>query len=125
MSMMWTAIATTAVGTGASLYGANKQAKAVQAANDQNAKLQAEQNQSAWNAYLLSRGINPTGATTGQIPANAPAVNTKLPLWATVKVGPSGKIGRTFTMRGMGTPSFAPPASYAPAPGAPTSGMMP
>ncbi len=70
-------------GAAASVYGANKQKKSVDAANTANAGLQAEQNQSAWNAYLLSRGINPTGAVTGQIPQNAQAVNTRLPLWAT------------------------------------------
>ncbi len=71
------------LGAGVSLYGANKQKKAVDSANAANAALQEDQNQSAWNAYLLSRGINPTGAVTGQIPQNAQAVNTRLPLWAT------------------------------------------
>lgn len=70
-------------GVAASAYGASQQNKAVKGANAQNAALQDEQNQSAWNAYLLSRGINPTGAATGQIPQNAQAVNSRLPLWAT------------------------------------------
>lgn len=70
-------------GTAATLIGQNKQAKAVEAANNTNAQLQADQNASAWNAYLLSRGVNPAGATTGQLPANPRAVNAKLPLWAT------------------------------------------
>lgn len=84
MSMMWVGISTAVLGTGAQLYGANKQAKAVEAANKQNAELQAQQNQSAWNAYLMSRGVNPNGAATGSIPTNPQAINTKLPLWANV-----------------------------------------
>lgn len=73
------------LGTGISLYGANKQNKANAAAQAENARLQEEQNRSAWGAYLLARGVNPQGAATGQIPTNPQAINAKLPLWANVR----------------------------------------
>jgi hypothetical protein len=74
---------TAAVGAGVSMYGANKQAKANQAATATNARLQEEQNRSAWASYLMSRGVNPAGAQTGQLPSNPQAINSRLPLWAT------------------------------------------
>lgn len=73
-----------ALGAGATAYGANKQSKAQQAASASNAASQDKTNASAWASYLMSRGVNPNGATTGQIPTNPQAVNTRLPLWATV-----------------------------------------
>lgn len=69
-------------GVGASIYGANKQAKAVKEANTTNDARLARQDQSAWNAYLISRGVNPGGAATGMLPTNPEAVNFKLPLYA-------------------------------------------
>lgn len=93
MSMMWVGIGSLALGTGASLYGASRQAGAVRDANAQNAELQREQNQSAWNAYLLSRGINPGGAATGEIPSNPQPVNSRLPLWANVERSPQARQG--------------------------------
>ncbi len=90
MSMMWTAIGTAAVGAGVSLYGANKQG---QIAKDTNAANQANidrSNNQEWNNYLLQRGVN-TGGTApyGTIPTNAPAVNTRLPLWANINLPPA------------------------------------
>lgn len=86
MAEIWGAAIAGALGVGASLYGANKQAKDNQAAQSQNADLQAQQNNSAWQAYLMSRGINPMGATAGTIPTGAQAINSKLPLWATMTI---------------------------------------
>lgn len=74
---------------GASVYGANKQASATEAAQQANQASTASSNLSAWQNYLLSRGVNPSGVTaTGQMPASTNtstgAYNTKLPLWANV-----------------------------------------
>jgi len=88
MSMLWVGIGTAVVSAGTSLYGANKQSKDNKAAQAQNAALQGEQNQSAWASYLMSRGVNPAGAQTGQLPTNPQAINAKLPLWASVKRSP-------------------------------------
>lgn len=84
MAEIWGAIAVAAVGAGAAVYGANQQKKANQTAIDANNANADKTNQSAWNSYLLSRGVNPAGVATGQLPQNAQAVNTKLPLWASV-----------------------------------------
>ncbi len=67
---------------GASLYGANKASKDNKAAQAANAELQTQQNNSAWQSYLMSRGVNPQGAAAGVIPAGPP-INARLPLWAT------------------------------------------
>ena len=75
----------TAVGTGAALYGANKQSKDNKAAQNQNAAMQAEQNLSNWQNYILQRGLDPSGVSeVGQMPTNARAVNSRLPLYATL-----------------------------------------
>lgn len=75
----------------------------MQAANNENQALQAKQNQSAWAAYLMSRGVNPNGAETGTIPSNPQAINSKLPLWATWKIpatpGTAGNPGTTTPRR--------------------------
>jgi len=71
------------LGAGVSAYGANKQAKANAAAQADNKALQEEQNRSAWASYLMSRGVNPAGAQTGQLPSNPQPINARLPLWAT------------------------------------------
>ena len=87
MSMMWVGIGTAVVGAGASIYGANKQSQAIKDANNANATATDKQNNAAWVAWLMSRGIQPTGETTyGQIPTsgNYVATNTKLPVWATM-----------------------------------------
>lgn len=82
----WVAVAvggSALVGAGASMYGANKQSKANQAAQAENAELQREQNNSAWASYLMSRGVNPMGAQAGVLPSNPQPINARLPLWAT------------------------------------------
>jgi TctA family transporter len=87
---VWAAIAVGVIGAGVSLYGANKQSKDNKAAQDQNAALQAQQNQSQWANYLMQRGIMPTVGTNPGVmpgPGQSRIVNTKLPLWATVPQG--------------------------------------
>jgi hypothetical protein len=80
----WIAVGTTVAGLGASLYGANKQSKDQKASDASNRAAVQESDLNSWRGYLMQRGLNPSGVTTfGQIPANAPAVNTRLPLWAT------------------------------------------
>lgn len=122
----WVAIGVTVVGGAVSAYGANKQAKAVQSAANQNAASQDAQNQSAWASYLMSRGVNPSGAATGQIPSNPQAINTKLPLWATANfAAPGAKTTwrKKGSMPAANTLSISPPqiqqptqtASYLPA----------
>lgn len=76
-------LATGLLGLGTSLYGVNKQSKAVDEAAKLNDARQAEQNAAAWANYLMTRGLSPAGATTGQIPQGAAAINARLPLWAT------------------------------------------
>jgi hypothetical protein len=98
----WVAVAVGVVGAGASAYGANKQAKANKSAQNQNAQLQQDENNSAWQSYLMSRGLDPMGATAGTIPTGAPAINAKLPLWANVNVS-RGSDGSRIT--GMARPS--------------------
>lgn len=78
------------LGAGATVYGANKQASAQSDANAANAASVAGSDQSAWNSYLLSRGIQGNNAPTGTIPTDGAAVNTKLPLWANVTTTPAG-----------------------------------
>ncbi len=128
MSMMWVGIGSAVLGAGTSIIGANKQAKAVGAANDQNAALQEQQNQSAWNAYLLSRGINPGGAKTGELPTNPQAVNSKLPLWATANFKVPGA-QMTWRKKGstpaQGSLVIAPQAASAPSAAPSTSPFTP
>jgi hypothetical protein len=124
----WAAIAFGVVGAGVSAYGANKQNKAQKEANSQNQANQAAENASAWASYLLSRGVNPNGVATGQIPTNPVAVNARLPLWANAsfaqpnarktwrRVGsttPVGTLARSATASAAALP--APVASVAPA----------
>lgn len=85
MAEVWVTLAAAAAGAGVSLYGANKQSKDAKAAAAQNTDSMDKQNASAWASYLLSRGVNPNGAVTGQIPTNPQAVNSRLPLWANVQ----------------------------------------
>lgn len=88
------------LGAGATVYGAVTQQKASNAANAANQANVTQANNESWTNYLMSRGINPGGVVPyGTIPANAPAINTKLPLWATVSAptgigtGPAGSGG--------------------------------
>lgn len=84
------AVAGSAVlGAGVGLYGANRQSQDNARAQEQNAQLQREQNNAAWVNWLMTRGIQPTGKVeTGQVPqaGQYTAVNTRLPLWATINV---------------------------------------
>lgn len=91
-----------AAGTAASVYGANKQASAVSDANAANQATQAQQNQASWNNYLLTRGVYGNNAPTGTIPQGAQAVNTKLPLWATVARAPTGGVNLSAAGPGAG-----------------------
>lgn len=117
----WVAVAiggSAVLGAGVSMIGANKQAGAVKDAANQNAQLETEKNNSAWQAYLMSRGLNPMGATAGNIPTGAPAINAKLPLWANVNVATGPKVWRkagsiptpTGPGRILGLNTGAPPA---------------
>lgn len=100
-TLAWTAAGTAILGAGTALYGANRQSKDQAKANAEN-KLAVEQaDLRAWQNYLMQRGLNPQGVTQfGQIPTNAAAVNTRLPLWATVQqttpVGPPTTAKRKF-----------------------------
>jgi hypothetical protein len=80
-------------GAVATVYGANKQSQDNKAAQAQNAQLQTQQNNSAWTNYLMTRGMAPTSPiSAGVIPTEGQyrAVNTRLPLWATVSKGSYG-----------------------------------
>ena len=101
MSMAWIAIGTAVVGAGTSLYGANQQQKANKAAQDQNIAQQDKQNAAAWTNWLMTRGVAPTSpVTAGQMPSSYTAVNTRLPLWASINqpTGPSRwqKVGANY-----------------------------
>lgn len=92
MSMAWIAVGTAVVGTATNLYGANKQAKAIEASNASNQEEQDKQNNSAWASFLLGKGVAPTTpVTAGVMPSagNYTAVNTRLPLWASMNT-PTG-----------------------------------
>lgn len=87
MSMLWVGIGSAVLGAGASIYGANKQAGAIQDANQQNTALQQQQNNSAWVNWLMSRGVAPTSPVPAGVmpaPGGYTAVNTRLPIWATM-----------------------------------------
>lgn len=127
----WVAVAiggSAIVGAGVGLYGANKQSQAVADTNKQNAELQTQQNNSAWQAYLMSRGLNPQGAAAGVIPTNPQPINARLPLWANVNVTTGPKTwtrtpsrtpagaGRILGLNTGGTPAAAPMSYGAPAP---------
>ena len=104
MSMAWVAAGTAVLGAGASLYGANKQSKAISSANDANLKAQEDQNRAAWANYLMTRGINPAGAKAGTIPTNPQAINARLPLWANANFRTPGAIagqGATWRKKGQ------------------------
>src|SRR5262245_9376544 len=68
----------------------NATKKAQQAANSENARLADEKNAFDWNAFLLQKGLNAGGtARPGEIPDDAEAVNTFLPMWASVNGMPA------------------------------------
>jgi hypothetical protein len=92
----WGGIAAAVVGGGLSLYGANKQKQAQEDANKANQASIGQADVSAWQGYLASRGVNPSGVSQfGQIPTNIQAINTKLPLWANVKMNPAAVTARS------------------------------
>lgn len=93
-----------AAGIGASLYGANKQSKAQDAANAANTAAVKESDLNQWKSYLMQRGLNPAGVTQfGQVPTNAPAMNTKLPLWANMTfTTPRAPAGTSMVRRKTG-----------------------
>ena len=106
----WVAVAvggSAVLGAGASLYGANKQSKAISSANDANLRAQAEQNKNAWANYLMTRGLNPAGAQTGTIPTNPQAINARLPLWANASFARPGGATR-WVKRGTAGVASAP-----------------
>lgn len=107
----WAAIVVGVAGVGTSLYGANKQNKAQQAAVAQNNASQDKNNASAWASYLLSRGVNPNGVATGEIPINPTAVNSRLPLWANVQRTRGASPG--FRLSGAGGSARLAPSSPA------------
>jgi len=92
--MTWVAAAiggSALLGAGASIYGANKQAKAIASANAANQASEAEAARQNWVNYLMQRGVMPSSSTqTGEVPTNLQVVNTKLPIWATMRNGSGG-----------------------------------
>ncbi len=111
----WVAIGVGVAGVAVSAYGANKQSKDNKAAIASNATLQDEQNRSAWASYLMSRGVNPAGAQTGQIPANPQAINAKLPLWANASFASGPKVWRKKGSGGAPVGTLGPVTYYQPA----------
>lgn len=89
------------VGTGLSLYGANKQAKSQAATDATNRAAIQESDLNQWKAYLIQRGLNPQGVTQyGQVPQNAQPMNTKLPLWAQMSfTQPASPAGTSMVRR--------------------------
>ncbi len=120
MSVAWVAVGVSALGLAANVAGQNKQQSASDAATAQNATNVADtnaqnaanvkaQNDQAWTNYLLQRGLSTGGVVpAGTMPSSGQAVNTRLPLWATVNVpsrfaGPGGSaMGGVGTNRGGG-----------------------
>lgn len=88
MSMAWVAVGTAALGAGVSLYGSNKQSKDQAHTNDANQAAVEAADRNAWNNYLMQRGIYGANAPTGTIPGLQPgqAVNSRLPLWANLRI---------------------------------------
>lgn len=112
MSMIWVGIGTAVLGAGVNYMGQQQQKKSNAAAIASNEANQDKQNNSAWQSYLLSRGVNPAGATAGNIPGNAQAVNTKLPLWAVANFKtPGGSTG--WRKKGSAAGTLAPMPAYA------------
>lgn len=103
-------------GIAAGVFGANKQAGTIEDANKANIASQDKTNAAAWSAYLMTRGVNPNGAVTGQIPTNPQAINSRLPLWANANFA-TGRTGWRKKGAGGGTAntlSRSPAPVYAP-----------
>ena len=112
MSATTAALVGGGLGAAATIYGANKQASANQAAQQQNYQQFLDQQKNDWQRYLMQRGINPGADTqTGVIPTNGTPMNTKLPLWMTVNtpgvVGTAAPQRRRLVPIGTGTTPVA------------------
>jgi hypothetical protein len=83
------AIGAAVLGAGASVYGANKQSKAIKSANAANQQAVQNTNDANYRLWLESRGVGPSGQ----------AVNTKLPRWMGATVGTGGG-GRQIVRKG-------------------------
>lgn len=106
------AASTGAAGIGASLYGANAQAKAQSGADNANRAAAAEADRTAWQRYLLQRGLYAgPNVANGQIPAGAQSVNSRLPLWANAKFTTSAP---TWRRKAQAAPPAIPPAQIQP-----------
>ena len=109
--MSWVAIAiggSALLGAGASIYGANKQSQANSSANDANVAAQNKQNDSAWQNWLMSKGLaSNTPLTAGTMPTASQgyAVNTRLPLWATMPVQTTSRWTKGGTQNANAIPS--------------------
>jgi hypothetical protein len=104
-TMMWVGIGSAALGAGASIYGASQQRTANNRAQDTNARLQQQQNDQAWANWLMTRGVAPTSpVAAGVMPTagNYRAVNTRLPIWASVSPRTSAVQGAPFLIRKPG-----------------------
>lgn len=115
----WIATATigsAVIGAGASAYGARKQAKADAAAQEQNRQAVERQNRLEWAQYLMSRGINPGGdVAPGQLPTSGSPMNSRLPLWASVRRGGTGSPRLVVAMPGAASPAATTSTSGCPA----------
>lgn len=129
MGLIAAVIGSAVVGAGASVYGSSQNSKAIADAQKQNQASTAATNLSAWQNYLLTRGINPSQVTqTGEVPVSTSTgnLNTKLPLWANVgsnfgttkKFVKAGAAGSTPTGQMSISPNWwvAPPTTTAAAP---------
>ena len=65
--------------------GANKQAQANADAQRQNKEQFEAQQLQNWNQYLMQRGIDPAGNTKVGGYGSGQAINSRLPLWASVQ----------------------------------------
>lgn len=65
--------------------GANKQSQDNAAAQRQNKEQFEAQQLQNWNQYLMQRGIDPTGNTKVGGYGSGQAINSRLPLWASVQ----------------------------------------
>lgn len=82
-------------GAGAAVYGANKNAKAIENANKTNAQIASDANEYNYNMWLQTKGVD---RDTGQ------NVNTKLPRWMQVRTN-SQPVPRRLVKRGASTPA--------------------
>lgn len=103
-TVAWVGAGIAGAGLLTNLYGANKQSKDNARTQDLNAQQIREADLNQWKSYLIQRGLNPTGVTQfGAVPTNAPAMNTRLPLWATMPTAErGGATGKGF--RGLSIP---------------------